>query len=148
MTAEAIKFVIIGIVLVITLVVAVIYVAQAVMHYDKRELNSTKRLLRESAYILVRTAETLFDKPGSGQEKYKYVSELLYKRIPKWATKFITEEDVNDIIEAAVARMKKYFKAIEQPEEVEQTEEVEQSIEEVENEQEKTDSINNTDTEA
>lgn len=100
--------------LIIVSLILAVYIGKAVIDRDQRKLNNIKAVLRDAAYIFVRFAEQAYPEPGSGEQKYKYVAAQLYQRMPTWAKKWITEDDLDDIIESALNRLKAVYKLQEQ----------------------------------
>ena len=70
--------------------------------------NGKKDYLRKFVLNLVREAEELLGRK-TGELKYAYVVNEVYKRLPKILTIFITKEFLNNLIEDGVYKLKDYI---------------------------------------
>ena len=60
-----------------------------------------ERRLYDAAVVIVEAAEQIFKIPGAGEEKFEYVKEALLSKFK------VSEEDIEDAIEAAVYNINK-----------------------------------------
>lgn len=67
-----------------------------------------KDRMKEILFYLVTKAEAEFG-GGTGQIKYSAVVTWIYERIPSIVKFFLTEKELDRLIEAAVEEMKKYL---------------------------------------
>ena len=57
-------------------------------------------------YEMVCRAETYFEGSGRGAEKKEWVVCQIHQALPDWAKMFVSEKDIDRLIEAAVEKMK------------------------------------------
>lgn len=57
-------------------------------------------------YEMVCRAETYFEGNGRGAEKKEWVVCQIHQALPDWAKMFVSEKDIDRLIEAAVEKMK------------------------------------------
>ncbi len=60
-------------------------------------------------YALVCRAETYFEGSGRGAEKKAWVVDRIHEALPGWAQIFVSEQDIDRLIERAVEKMKEYL---------------------------------------
>ncbi len=60
-------------------------------------------------YALVCRAETYFEGNGRGAEKKAWVVDRIHEALPGWAQIFVSEQDIDRLIERAVEMMKEYL---------------------------------------
>ena len=85
------------------LIMAVAIVSVLYLYY-----NGKKDYLRKVVLNLVREAEDLLGRK-TGELKYAYVVNEVYRRLPKILTVFITKEFLNNLIEDGVYKLKDYI---------------------------------------
>lgn len=85
------------------LIMAVAIVSVLYLYY-----NGKKDYLRKVVLNLVREAEDLLGRK-TGELKYAYVVNEVYRRLPKILTAFISKQFLNDLIEDGVYILKDYI---------------------------------------
>lgn len=78
--------------------------------------SKNKTFLMKTIYGLVLEAEKYIPVPKAGAMRYAYVVDKIVKVIPPKFRRFITAQQLNDMIEGAVIFMKQQLKQIEKAE--------------------------------
>lgn len=86
----------------------ILIIALAIVGVLYLYFNGKKDYLRKVVLNLVREAEDIFG-GKTGELKYAYVVDEVYKRLPKILTVFITKEFLNNLIEDGVYKLKDYI---------------------------------------
>ena len=71
--------------------------------------NGYKDTVFRALYTLVCRAEPTFEGSGRGVEKKAWVIQRIREILPKWAKIFISEEDIENLLELAVDKMKEFL---------------------------------------
>ena len=67
---------------------------------------SSRRQAARLTYRLVCTMEQQLTGPGRGAERKAMVIRLLHARLPQWTQVFLSEQELDTLIELAVRKMK------------------------------------------
>lgn len=89
-----------------SIVAVIVFVIAIVVMIRQKQIKQVKAIL----LYLVTKAEEQFG-GGTGQLKYSAVTTWLYERLPFIAKLFLTEKEIDKLIEDAVEKMKKYLEA-------------------------------------
>ena len=87
--------------------VAVLAIIAFLMYYAAK--SGYKDKVFGLLYQMVCRAEMEFTGSGRGAEKKEWVIERIHDALPKWARILVSEQDIENLLELAVTKMKEYL---------------------------------------